>query len=54
MAGRDVEKVMAGKDTITINQMLSFRGRRIMAALFLFRPAMLMLGMPFGRLIMGI
>lgn len=52
MTGRDVEKVMAGKDTITISQMFSFRGRRIMAALFLFRPAML--GMPVGLLMMGI
>ncbi len=35
MVGRDVEKVMAGKDTITISQMFSFKGRRNRVALFL-------------------
>jgi hypothetical protein len=34
MTGRDVEKVMAGIDTKTISQMLSFKGCRSTAALF--------------------
>jgi len=34
MAGRDVEKVMERKDTITISQMISFKGRRYSVALF--------------------
>jgi len=37
MAGRDVEKVMERKDTITISQMISFKGRRYSVALFYVR-----------------